>query len=143
MSMQYDCYPEKTHVTASTVVEDVTDIMKTLKPGDHIFLKDKPEWYRIPEDNAPRYEGFDQSFLDRQTRWDEEQKYKRSQVSEVEPPDNEFHEENEEIRFHDDTIHEAETSANEESDEEIQRIRRQYGGTQRQVSVAIDDFDSD
>ncbi|EME79328.1 uncharacterized protein MYCFIDRAFT_7410, partial [Pseudocercospora fijiensis CIRAD86] len=70
MSMQYDCYPEKTHLSAGSVVEDVEGVMKILKAGDHIFVADKPAWYTIPEDGVERYDGFDQSFSDRQRRYE-------------------------------------------------------------------------
>lgn len=59
MSMQYDCYPDKMHVAAGTVVEGREELPKR---ATHIFLKRKPEWYRIPDDGGERWDGFDDGF---------------------------------------------------------------------------------
>lgn len=143
MSMQYDCYPEKTHVAAGSVIEDVEGVMKSLKAGDHIFVADKPAWYTIPEDGVERYDGFDQSFLDRQRRYEEGQKHEQSKVSSQAPYDNEYHEEEHKV-LADFTIARDQEGRFEESDSEIEALRRQYGGTQRLTpGLTLDEMDSD
>ncbi|KXL43449.1 hypothetical protein M433DRAFT_47695, partial [Acidomyces richmondensis BFW] len=47
MTMQYDCYPDKTHLAAGGVVEGAEDLPKV---GCHIWVKRKPTWYEIPDD---------------------------------------------------------------------------------------------
>lgn len=59
LSMQYDCYPDKVHVAAGTVVEGREKLPAT---ATHIFVKRKPGWYRIPEDGGGRWEEFDPAF---------------------------------------------------------------------------------
>ena len=58
--MQYDCYPEKTHIAAGLVTQGSELIPKVCT---HIFVRSKPTWYNIPEDGVPRYEEFDEDFL--------------------------------------------------------------------------------
>ncbi|KXT07582.1 hypothetical protein AC578_10219 [Pseudocercospora eumusae] len=124
MSMQYDCYPEKTHVAAGSVVEDVHGVMKSFKAGDHIFVADKPAWYTIPEDGVKRYDGFDQCFLDRQKRYEEGQKREQSKVSSEAPYDNEYREEEYKV-LADFTMARDDDKTFEESDSEIEALRRQ------------------
>ena len=57
--MQYDCYPEKTHLALATVKESEWEMPRV---GLHIFVKDCPKWYTIPEDGVQRWEGLDGEF---------------------------------------------------------------------------------
>lgn len=59
LSIQYDCYPDKTHVAAGTIVKGAEVLPKL---GVHIFVKSKPVWYDIPGDGLPRWDGFDDEF---------------------------------------------------------------------------------
>jgi len=59
--MQYDCYPEKTHIAAGLVTQGGELIPKVCM---HIFVRSKPTWYNIPEDGIPRYDEFDEEFWD-------------------------------------------------------------------------------
>ena len=58
LTLQYDCYPEKTHVAAATMVKSSWK----LKLGVHIFVKSCPAWYKIPDDGVERCEEFDAEF---------------------------------------------------------------------------------
>jgi hypothetical protein len=59
LSLQYDCYPGKTHVTATTVRRSD---WKMPEVGVHIFVKSKPDWYQVPADGVERCEEFDAGF---------------------------------------------------------------------------------
>lgn len=59
LSIQYDCYPEKTHVAAGMVADGALLVPKV---GVHIFVSEKPKWYNIPDDDVLRWEGFDDEF---------------------------------------------------------------------------------
>lgn len=59
LSIQYDCYPGKTHVAAGTIVSGAGVMPKV---GVHIFVKSKPIWYDIPQDGLPRWDEFDEEF---------------------------------------------------------------------------------
>lgn len=59
LSIQYDCYPDKTHVAAGTIVKGAERLPNV---NVHIFVKSKPVWYDIPEDGLPRWEEFDDEF---------------------------------------------------------------------------------
>lgn len=61
LSIQYDCYPEKTHVAAGLVIKGKGQELLP-KVGVHIFVKEKPVWYDIPEDGLPKWDGFDDEF---------------------------------------------------------------------------------
>ena len=60
LTIQYHCYPRKTHVAAGTVVEGAESIPPV---GVHIWVKGKAPWYHIPEDGVERFEEFDPEFL--------------------------------------------------------------------------------
>lgn len=62
MTIQYDCYPDKTHVAAGTIAEGASLVPKV---GVHIFVKEKPIWYDIPEDKLPRWDEFDDEFREK------------------------------------------------------------------------------
>jgi len=47
LSMQYDCYPDKVHVAAGTVVQGREGLPRT---ATHVFVKRKPGWFEVPED---------------------------------------------------------------------------------------------
>lgn len=57
--LQYELYPEKTHVAVSTIVRNDFELPGV---GCHIWCKRAPESYQIPEDGVPRYEEFDDVF---------------------------------------------------------------------------------
>ena len=57
--MHYDCYPDKTHVAATTLDRNDGEMLKV---GVHIFTKDKPEWYQLSNDGVERYHEFDAAF---------------------------------------------------------------------------------
>ena len=57
--LQYVCYPEKTHVAASTIGRSD---FEALKVGCHIWTKSCPTWYEIPEDGVERWKEFDPGF---------------------------------------------------------------------------------
>lgn len=59
LALQYDCYPDKTHVTALTVGKSDWQMPEV---GIHIFVKSKPEWYQVPADGVERWEEFDAGF---------------------------------------------------------------------------------
>ncbi|EMC94489.1 hypothetical protein BAUCODRAFT_549812 [Baudoinia panamericana UAMH 10762] len=56
MTMQYHCFPDRTHVAAGSVTEGGDGLPQVEM---HIFTKNKPVWYSIPDDNVPRWEEFD------------------------------------------------------------------------------------
>lgn len=57
--LQYYLYPEKSHVAASTVVKND---FEALKVGCHIWCRQAPKWYTIPDDGIERHEEFDEDF---------------------------------------------------------------------------------
>lgn len=57
--LQYDLYPEKTHVAASTITQTDFEIPSV---GDHIWIRQCPKWHTIPEDGVQRHEEFDDDF---------------------------------------------------------------------------------
>ncbi|KAK4972648.1 hypothetical protein LTR42_005941 [Elasticomyces elasticus] len=59
MTIQYHCYPEKTHVAAGSVSSGHETLPS---PGMHIWISRKPAWYSIPSDGLLRYEEFDPEF---------------------------------------------------------------------------------
>ena len=59
LTLQYDCYPEKTHLAAATVRETEWELPSV---GVHIFVASCPRWYEIPEDGVVRYDGFGDEF---------------------------------------------------------------------------------
>lgn len=59
MAIQYDFYPNKTHVAAGTVTVGADVIPEVCM---HLWLKKAPRWYRVPEDGVPRYEEFPEEF---------------------------------------------------------------------------------
>lgn len=70
LSIQYHCYPDKTHVAAGTVVKGAEKLPKV---GVHIFVKEVPSWYSIPSDDGlPRWDGFDDEFTERQRKYEAE-----------------------------------------------------------------------
>ena len=59
LSIQYDLYPDKTHVAAGTIV---TGAELVPKAGAHIFVKSKPVWFSLPDDGVVKWEEFDDEF---------------------------------------------------------------------------------
>ena len=59
LTIQYDCYPDKTHVAVATIAKSDWEMPKV---GVHIFVKSRPQWYQIPDDGLERYAEFDSEF---------------------------------------------------------------------------------
>jgi hypothetical protein len=59
LALQYDCYPDKTHVAATTVRKSDWEMPEV---AVHIFVKSKPDWYQIPADVVERCVEFDAVF---------------------------------------------------------------------------------
>lgn len=59
LTLQYACYPQKTHLAVATVRESDWELPTV---GVHIFVKSCPKWYVIPEDGVARYDEFDDEF---------------------------------------------------------------------------------
>ena len=57
--LQYDLYPEKTHVAASTIRTTDFEIPSV---GCHIWCRQAPKWHTIPADGVQKYEEFDEDF---------------------------------------------------------------------------------
>lgn len=70
LSIQYDCYPGKTHVTAGTIVLGADRVPKV---GCHLFVAEKQPWYGMREDGVKRWQGFDDEFLDVVKEWESKQ----------------------------------------------------------------------
>jgi hypothetical protein len=77
-TIQYHCYPEKTHIAAGSVTygaEETSEVGKAVpKVGCHLFVSRKPSWYTIPEDGVARWEEFDEEFDRVRREWEEERK---------------------------------------------------------------------
>ena len=58
MTMNYHCYPDKTHVAVGTIVEGSESVPRV---ATHIFFKSKPVWYNIP-DGVEKWDEFDPEF---------------------------------------------------------------------------------
>jgi hypothetical protein len=63
MGMSYDFQPDEIGITCGTVEGPVPP------PSAHIFLKDKPSWFTVPDDGAKRQETFSDGFLKRLSEW--------------------------------------------------------------------------
>ena len=59
LTMQYHCYPSKTHVAVGSVVEGTDSLPKV---GMHIWVRRAPAWYSIPQDGVERWDEFDPQF---------------------------------------------------------------------------------
>jgi len=68
LSIQYDCYPRKTHVAAGMVTA-TKEGCEMPKVGCHLFVRSKPAWYQMSEDGVARYEEFDGEFLGVLEQW--------------------------------------------------------------------------
>ena len=60
MAIQYDFYPDKTHIAAGTATEGADNIPEVCM---HLYLKKAPRWYQIPEDGVTRYDEFPEDFM--------------------------------------------------------------------------------
>lgn len=67
LTIQYHCYPDKTHVAAGTIVRSDWEVPRH---GMHSFVKYKPSWYEIPDDGVGRWEHFDPVFDEVFNKWD-------------------------------------------------------------------------
>lgn len=125
--------------------------MRELKVGCHIFVREKPSWYTIAEDGAPRHDGFDDEFLEMQKKFDDGQKHKQEATSHEAPPDNSYDEEAEllQARLAQDAKQAEQDNGDadsvvEESDEEIIALRQRYGSGQARASIPVyENVDSD
>lgn len=70
LTIQYDCYPGKTHIAAGTVVQGGKAVPRV---GCHLFTGRKPSWYSIPEDGVTRWDEFDDEFLEVLRSWSKQQ----------------------------------------------------------------------
>ena len=52
--MEYYFQPESLGIALGTVDKECNF---STAPGCHIFLKDKPAWFKVPDDGAKRYDG--------------------------------------------------------------------------------------
>lgn len=68
LTIQYHCYPHKTHVAAGTVVESKEKLPRV---GCHLWVSSKPEWYTIPEDGVERWDEFPEEFQRIWGEWNE------------------------------------------------------------------------
>lgn len=75
LTIQYDCYPNKTHVAAGSIVRGFDVVPKI---GCYLFVSRKPAWYDIPQDEVMRWDGFDDEFLDVQQKWRMQMRAKES-----------------------------------------------------------------
>jgi len=66
LSIQYDCYPNKTHIAAGTIVTGAELIPRV---GCHLFVAEKQPWFPICEDGVRRWDGFDEEFVDVLEKW--------------------------------------------------------------------------
>lgn len=71
LSIQYDCYPNKTHVAAGTIVTGAELVPRV---GCHLFVAEKQSWFQICNDGLRRWESFDEEFLDVLEEWRAEKK---------------------------------------------------------------------
>jgi len=70
MAIQYDFYPDKTHLAAGTATKGADKIPKVCM---HLYLKKAPCWYQIPDDGVPRYDEFPEDFKEAWTKHQEGQ----------------------------------------------------------------------
>lgn len=70
LTIQYECYPGKTHVAAGTI-KSLREDVAVPSVGCHLFVRSKPAWYNIPEDGVARWRGFDSEFAELLKNWRE------------------------------------------------------------------------
>jgi hypothetical protein len=70
--MRYHFQPDSLGITLGTVDSECSF---STAPASHIFLKDKPTWFKVPEDGAKRYDGHntDSNLLQQMRDWEEKQ----------------------------------------------------------------------
>lgn len=61
MAIQYDFYPNKTHIAAGTATVGANTIPKVCM---HLYLKKAPRWYQIPEGGVARYDELPEDFME-------------------------------------------------------------------------------
>lgn len=64
--MRYYMRPETTGIVYGSIDECKVPLDP---PVEHIFLNEKPSWFKVPDDGAPRYDRFDPTFSERLRRW--------------------------------------------------------------------------
>lgn len=73
IGMRYHFQPDSLGVTLGTIDKECNF---SKRASYHIFLKDKPAWFTVPEDGAPRFEGHntDNGFLQQMGDWEDRQR---------------------------------------------------------------------
>ena len=66
MTMQYYLQPERLSVAAGTL-DRSTELLPA--PKEHIFLREKASWFKVPDDGLPRFEEFDPPFQGKLESW--------------------------------------------------------------------------
>ena len=67
--MKYHCRPDGTSVVMG-IVDDASVVGDMPHAKEHIFLKEKAEWWRVPDDDGlARHEAFNESFQNRLKDW--------------------------------------------------------------------------
>lgn len=67
--MQYKFQQERISITAGSIDEESVKCGLGVKPSEHIFLREKAEWFEVPDDGVPRYEGFPDEFQRKLDSW--------------------------------------------------------------------------
>jgi hypothetical protein len=66
LSMQYYCQNDRLTVAASSIDESKVPLPQV---SQHIFVKEKPLWYEIPEDGVERFDGMHPTFDIKMQQW--------------------------------------------------------------------------
>ena len=78
--MKYHCRPDGTSI-AMGIVDNPGVIGKMPQPTAHIFLKEKAEWWSLPDnDGLARYDSFDEAYEKRFEEWISKGCIRRSDV---------------------------------------------------------------
>lgn len=72
MGMKYHFGSGTTYIAAGSINEKQ---QTGLEPDCHIFLKDKPAWFTLPDDGVERFQEFPGDFNKRFTEWKEKQQH--------------------------------------------------------------------
>ena len=143
LNMQYDCYKgDRVHIAAGSMTEGLvgSEVQRS-----RIWVKDKPEWYKLPseEEGVQVWDGFDDSFTAVLRKFEEgERKTGTEPVTELPGGYESLDEESgDEV-----LIRRAVERAKDvigESDEELQELRRRYGGGssgRRKEDVEVEEY---
>ena len=67
--MKYHCRPDATSVVMG-IVDDGSVVGSMPKPKEHIFLKERAQWFDVQQDDRmARHEGFNEAFQKRLREW--------------------------------------------------------------------------